>query len=103
MYPKVAIIHYLVPMSLPYAGVTYGRQQWQMLLELVNLCLSALCHIAWTRLIRQGLGEFVHGAPHVLYLCVYCLSIQILEWTWSVILDKVEIDIQINKYIYEGC
>ena len=70
-------------MPVADARVADGVQDGQMVLELVNLGLDALSNAARAGLVVEGLGQFVHRAPHVADFLVNILCIQFLERTFQ--------------------
>jgi hypothetical protein len=71
-------------MSIPDARVADGVQDRKVEFKLVNLCFDALSNTSWAWLVVEGLGQLVHGTPHVAHLLVNVFSVQCLEWTCNI-------------------
>ena len=73
----------LLPVALLEAGVTDGREDRQVLFELVHLPAEGLCHATGARQRGELLGQLVHGPPHEVQLLTDLLCIQFLERAWD--------------------
>jgi len=68
-----------LPVALFDAGVTDGRQDGQVLLELIYLVFEVFRDPTRPGKIRQRLSQFMHGPPHDVQLIGDFLSIQLQE------------------------
>ena len=73
------------PMPVPNARVTEGLEQGEVLFELVQLHLEELCGSLWVGVVREGLGELVHGTPHCANVVFNLFSIKLKEGTLGMI------------------